>query len=72
MEHQLRNRLDELKKEFELGQKKLQELETEASNVRSTLLRISGAVQVLEEELGKYQEQNNGQMTPSVKVLVNN
>lgn len=70
MHQQLTARLESLKKEFELGQKKLQELDTEANNVRSTLLRISGAVQVLEEELSKHEEQN-GQIAPSVKVVQN-
>ena len=51
MQEQLKKRLESLKAEFDLGQKKLHELETEANNVRSTMLRISGAVQVLEELL---------------------
>ncbi|MBN8592393.1 MAG: hypothetical protein J0M33_11560 [Anaerolineae bacterium] len=50
---QLQKRLDELKAEFEMGQKKLGEVEAQASNLRNTLLRISGAIQVLEEELEK-------------------
>jgi predicted nuclease with TOPRIM domain len=53
MREQLAKRLADLRAEFEAGQKKLQELETQANNVRSTLLRISGAIQVLEEELAK-------------------
>jgi predicted nuclease with TOPRIM domain len=51
MNEQLRNRLEELKKEFELGQNKLRELETQEARLRETLLRISGAIQVLEEML---------------------
>jgi prefoldin subunit 5 len=47
----LRNRLAELKAEFDKGQAKLAELEGQAREVQHTLLRISGAVQVLEEEL---------------------
>ncbi|MBI1277557.1 MAG: hypothetical protein GC179_05470 [Anaerolineaceae bacterium] len=53
MKAQLQQRLDELKAEFEAGQKKLAELDTQTANLRSTLLRISGAIQVLEEELSK-------------------
>jgi hypothetical protein len=53
MVEQLRTRLAELKEEFERGQKKLVELDTEANNLRQALLRISGAVQVLEEEISK-------------------
>jgi predicted nuclease with TOPRIM domain len=60
MVNQLKTRLDELKKEFELGQKKLQDIENEATTLRHTLLRISGAVQVLEEELEKNNAAQNG------------
>ncbi len=53
MKEQLEKRLKELKAEFESGQKMLAELETKQTNLRNTLLRISGAVQVIEEELAK-------------------
>lgn len=61
MRDQLEKRLTELKAEFELGQNKLNELEAQAANLRNTLLRISGAIQVLEEELGKDASQSNSQ-----------
>ena len=51
MKEKLQQRLEELKKEFETGQARLRELETEQTYVRETLLRISGAIQVLEEAL---------------------
>jgi len=53
MQEQLTNRLKELKAEFEGGQKKLAEVEGQANDLRTTMLRISGAIQVLEEELAK-------------------
>jgi len=53
MREQLEKRLEQLKAEFEAGQKMLAELEAKEANVRETLLRISGAIQVLEEELAK-------------------
>jgi predicted nuclease with TOPRIM domain len=53
MQEQLQQRLEELKKEFETGQARLRELETEQSYIRETLLRISGAIQVLEEALAQ-------------------
>jgi predicted nuclease with TOPRIM domain len=53
MQEQLHNRLEALKKEFETGQARLKELETEEAYVRETLLRISGAIQVLQELLEK-------------------
>jgi hypothetical protein len=53
MQEQLTNRLKELKAEFEAGQKKLAGIEDQATDLRTTMLRISGAIQVLEEELAK-------------------
>jgi len=53
MKHQLEQRLKELKAEFESGQKALAELENRQADLRNTLMRISGAIQVLEEELRK-------------------
>lgn len=53
MREQLRARLEELKREFETGQARLRELEAQEAQLRQTLLRISGAIQVLEEELSK-------------------
>lgn len=49
MKKQLEQRLNELKAEFESGQKMMANLENEQVNLRDTLLRISGAIQVLEE-----------------------
>ncbi len=46
---QIEGRLKELKCEFESGQKMLADLDAKQSNIRTTLLRISGAIQVLEE-----------------------
>jgi len=56
MREQLQKRLEELKAELETGQKMLNELEVKRENLRQTLLRISGAVQILEEELAKAAE----------------
>ena len=53
MKNQLTQRLNELKAEYEAGQKMLTDLEGQQANLRNTLLRISGAIQVLEEELAK-------------------
>jgi hypothetical protein len=53
MREQIENRLRELRTEFEVGQKVMAELEIRQANLRSTLLRIGGAMQVLEELLGE-------------------
>ena len=52
MEEKLKARLETLRQEFTAGSEQLQQMEAQAAEIRQTLLRISGAVQVLEEELG--------------------
>jgi prefoldin subunit 5 len=42
-------RLEELRKELEKGRQRLESLDRERQEVRDTMLRISGAIQVLEE-----------------------
>lgn len=51
MKERLEKRLQELRAEFEQGQKMIGEMEARQAQLRETLLRISGAIQVLEEEL---------------------
>ena len=45
----MQQRLQELRAELEKGRQRMQELEREQRDVRDTMLRISGAIQVLEE-----------------------
>jgi predicted nuclease with TOPRIM domain len=56
MKERLEERLRELRAEFERGQQMLARLEKEQAGVRDSLLRIGGAIQVLEEELAKAGE----------------
>ncbi len=51
MREQLQRRLEELKREFNAGRARVTELEQQQTTLHQTLLRISGAIQVLEEEL---------------------
>ncbi len=53
MKDKLQERLQALKTEYDAGQKVLAELEAKQASVRDTLLRISGAIQVLEETLAE-------------------
>ena len=42
-------RLSELREEFNRGRQRMEDLERQRLDLRDTLLRISGAIQVLEE-----------------------
>ncbi len=66
MQDQLQSRLDSLKREFETGQARLRELEMQQMNLRETLLRISGAIQVLEELLAAQKTESNGKEQPLI------
>jgi predicted nuclease with TOPRIM domain len=69
MKQQLQQRLQSLKTEYEAGQKMLADLEAKQANLRDTLLRISGAIQVLEETLSEdaetTPESSSNDTTPS-------
>lgn len=52
MEEQLQKRVTELEAEYRAGQEMLAELEAKRTDLQQTLLRISGAIQVLREILG--------------------
>jgi predicted nuclease with TOPRIM domain len=58
MKEQIQSRLEELKREYETGQARLRELESETAYVRETMLRISGAIQVIQELLEKHEQQD--------------
>jgi hypothetical protein len=60
MRERLRARLGILKNEDRIGQAKLQELEQQETCLRETLLRISGAIQVLEELLAEEKSSQTG------------
>ncbi len=58
MKEQLVERINELKGEFENGKKILEELEIKRTSLTQTLLRISGALQVLEDLMPKEETGN--------------
>ena len=55
MREQMQARLEELKKELKTGQAELQKVEAQRTYLHETMLRISGAIQALEELLAEEQ-----------------
>jgi hypothetical protein len=53
VQEQIQARLEALRKELETGQAELQKVEAQRTYLHETTLRISGAVQVLEELLAE-------------------
>ena len=61
MRDQLQQRLNELSSEFEAGQRLMADLDAKRANLQESMLRISGAIQVLEEELAKAAQAAGGE-----------
>lgn len=51
LRQRLEQRLKVLQAEFETGQKMLADLEAQRASLRDTMLRLAGAISVLQEEL---------------------
>lgn len=64
MTEQALTRLAELQREYEVGQRRLQELVAQEVSIRETLLRISGAIQVLGELTGQAAESGTAPPVP--------
>lgn len=60
MKEQMEKRLEELKGELAAGEKLLGELQAKQATVQQTMLRIAGAIQVLEEMLGHGEDAEQG------------
>ena len=61
MKERMERRLDELRQEYDDGHRMLAELEQKRLNLEQTLLRISGAIQVLEELVHEDAAEGNGE-----------
>lgn len=57
MRAQIEKRLSALKTEYQNGEKLLGDLDVRRSELRDTMLRITGAIQVLEEALQEPDEE---------------
>jgi hypothetical protein len=65
MREQVERRVSELKAEQQKGQQMLAELEGREAELRQTLLRIAGAIQVLEELLAAAEPSAADGMAPA-------
>lgn len=61
MKNQLEERLQLLESEYESGQKMLADLQNQERDVQETLLRISGAMQVIKELLQPDENENENE-----------
>jgi predicted nuclease with TOPRIM domain len=69
MRDQLEARLTELENEYEIGERQLREIDLHQARLRETLLRMSGAIQVLRELLnpaGTNVDRDSAQVQSSV------
>lgn len=71
MNKEIKTRLNELKEEYKKGQERLIALEQETTNLHNTMLRISGAIQVLEELLGSDVSVNSNNANPDLEMAKN-
>ena len=61
MQTQLENRLKTLREEYAQGEQVLSELSAKQRDLQHTMLRIQGAIQVLEEELAIAAQANSSE-----------
>lgn len=61
MQTQLENRLKALREEYAQGEQVLSELAVKQRDLQHTMLRIEGAIQVLEEELAIAVQANSSE-----------
>lgn len=70
MREELEERAAELEAEYRAGQEMLAELDVKRIDLQQTLLRISGAIQVLKELLGEAEPADRDDDEPSASRLV--
>ena len=69
MKSQLETRLQELRTEYETGLGVMNDLQKKQDELRTTLMRISGAIQVLEEVLAADAPQDNSADPPGPRLV---
>lgn len=71
MDKEIKARLKELKEEYKKGQERLVALEQETEALSKTMLRISGAIQVLEELVGDEASVNSNNANSDLEMAKN-
>ena len=69
MKSQLETRLQELRTEYETGLGVMNDLQKKQDELRTTLMRISGAIQVLEELLAEDAPQDDSTDTSGPRLV---
>jgi predicted nuclease with TOPRIM domain len=67
----LQSRLDGLRKEYEAGREELERLKTRQAYLRETMLRIGGAIQILEELLAEPSTGSARELVPDTTARQN-
>jgi prefoldin subunit 5 len=71
MKSEINARLKELKEEYQKGQERLMALEQETTSLSKTMLRISGAIQVLEELTAGEETPNSRDVNAGLELTKN-
>jgi prefoldin subunit 5 len=69
MRDQLEKRRDELAQELKAGQEMLADLDNRRSELQQTMLRITGALQVLEELLAAAADDEPAEASPAMSLV---
>lgn len=69
MKEQIDSRIESLKREFEAGESQLRDLDAQRVRVHEAMLRISGAVQVLEELRDGEAAPSNGAVPDAMEAV---
>ena len=69
MKPMIETRLEELRREYEAGAGVMNELQKKQDELRTTLMRISGAIQVLEEMLAAAAPEDDSADPPGPRLV---
>ena len=70
MKNQIEARLEELNQEYLKGQERLNSLDQETASIQKSMLRISGAIQVLQELLQEADQSQKQEAAPDNSTML--